>query len=590
MFTMQAFDMMLDSTPVGYAYHELIYNENGMPVDIKIIDYNPAYLNILGITEKEAKYNSMFNLFPSLKQEMPSLLDTLTEIIALNSHEYFSGFIPSFGKWVNIHFFSPQKNFFIAQLLDLTEGKRLESQLIKKTNELEELINLIPDLVGIINFSGELIGVNQSWERILGYRANELQNSSIVSYLHPDDFISIKDSFEDGTIFEPNNLLRSRLLSKEGHWVYIDWNITFYEDHLYCVGRDVTNLIKKEEEIYFLSFHDKLTGLYNRAYFEEELKRLDNNRNLPLAIIMGDVNGLKIINDVFGHLAGDKMLIAIGDILRTSCRKGDIIARWGGDEFIILLPNTAIENVKEIIQRIMTNCKNNELDLQYVNISLGYAIKESTDINIIDVLVEAENNMYKNKVIEGKIVREIIIASMIQFLFDGNYEIKYHIDRIRNYSRLMAKELNLSKKEECKLLQLADTHDIGKISLSKELLSSTGKLSESEWEEMKKHSETGYRIAKSIPELMEVSDLILYHHEHWDGKGYPHGLKGEEIPYLARIFSIIDVYDAITQDKPYRKAISNEEAKEYLISQKEKQFDPNIVDAFIKIISRKRGD
>lgn len=469
--------------------------------------------------------------------------------------------------------------------LDLTSGAKSENQLIKKTNELEKLISLIPDLVGIVDFSGRITNLNQSWEKLLGYRLDELLHSNIIPLIHQDDFQNIVNQFKNVIEFEPSHLLRARLLSKEGKWIYIDWNITFYENHIYGAGRNVTYLIEKEEEIHFLSFHDKLTGLYNRAYFEEELKRLDNNRNLPLSIIMGDVNGLKIINDVFGHLAGDKMLITIANILESSCRKGDIIARWGGDEFVILLPNTPINIVEEIIERIMNNCNNSELDLQYANISLGYAVKDRKDINIVDVLVEAEDNMYKNKVMEGKKVREVIIASMIQYLYDGNYEVKYHIDRIRDYAKLMSKNLNLPKKEENKLLLLADTHDIGKISLKKEVVSSTELLSPSDREEIKKHSETGYRIAKSIPELMEVADLILYHHEFWDGNGYPHGLKGDEIPYLARIFSVIDTYDASTQDKPYRKALTQEEAIDLLLSQKNKQFDPDIVDEFIKIIT-----
>lgn len=584
MFTIKAFQMMLESTPTGYAYHELIYDENCMPQDFRVLDFNPSYLEIIGVKDDDIKNKCILELFPNLKEEIPELFESIADAVLHNKHTFSYGYVPSFKKWLKIHFFSPQDNFFIAQLIDLTKEKKLESSLIQKSSELEELINSISDLVIAINLDGSILKVNQAWERALGYSANELISHSFLSFIHSEDLEFINESFNTGIIFDPSYLLRTRILKKNGGWLYFEWKLTFYENLVYAVGRDVTELIEKEEQILYLSYHDKLTGLYNRAFFEEELKRLDNNRHLPLSIIMGDVNGLKIINDVFGHLAGDKMLKSIAEILKTSCRKGDIIARWGGDEFIILLPNTNNKVTEEIIDRIYNNCKDRELDMQYANISLGYAVKDSRDKDMVKLLIEAENNMYQNKLVDGKKVREIIISSMIQYLFDGNYEIKYHISRIKNYSTALANMLNLSNSDKNKLSLLAEVHDIGKISIPKEILEKPGELNELEWDEIKKHPETGYRIAKSIPELSDIAELVLYHHERWDGKGYPHGLKGEEIPLLSRIFSVVDVYDAITQDKPHRKAMEFNESIDFLIKNKGIQFDPYIVDSFIKIL------
>ncbi|MBU5312972.1 diguanylate cyclase [Tissierella carlieri] len=584
MFTIEDFQIMLDSTPVGYVYHELIYDDKYIPIDLKILDFNPSYLEIIGVKNIEIQDKCILELFPSLRNEIPQLFELVTDAILHNKHTLNSVYIPSFNKWLKIHLFSPKKNFFIAQFIDLTKEKKLEASLIQKSNELEELINSISDLVIAINFNGSIIKVNQAWERVLGYNITELISHQFMSFLHPEDLEFIYKSFNTGIIFDPNYILRTRVLKKSGEWLYFEWKLSFYEDIAYAVGRNVTEIIEKEEQIIYLSYHDKLTGLYNRAFFEEELKRLDNNRHLPLSIIMGDVNGLKIINDVFGHLAGDEMLQSIAEILKVSCRKGDIIARWGGDEFIILLPNTSSSITEEIIDRIYSNCKDRELDMQYANISLGYAVKDHNDMDIMKVLVEAENNMYKNKIIDGKKVRDIIISSMIQYLFDGNYEIKYHIDRVKNYSLALANRLNLSNSDRNKLILLAEVHDIGKISISKEILEKPRELDELEWNEIRKHPEIGYRIAKSIPELADIAELILYHHERWDGKGYPHELKEEEIPLLSRIFSVVDVYDAITQNKPHRKAMCLDEAIDFLLKNKGIQFDPYIVDSFVKIL------
>lgn len=586
MFTVEAFQMMLESTPVGYAYHELIYDDNCLPKDFKVLDFNPSYLEIIGVRDEDIRNNYILEVFPNLREEIPHLIESVADAVMYNKHNFASGYIPSFNKWLKLHFFSPKDNFFIVQLTDITKEKKLESNLIQNSNALEELVDAISDLVMVADFDGNLLNGNLAWEKSLGYNLKSLINHSIVPFIHPEDLDLLKESFSTGIVFEPNFTLRCRLLSKDKEWLYFEWKLSFYEHLVYAVGRDITNLIEKEEKIRYLSYHDKLTGLYNRAFFEEELKRLDNNRHLPLSIIMGDVNGLKIINDVFGHMVGDKMLKYISETLKVSCRKGDIIARWGGDEFIILLPNTSCEMTKEIIDRIYNNCKDRELDLQYTNISLGYAIKDNPNIDISKILVEAEDNMYKNKLVDGKKVREIIISSMIQYLFDGNYEIKRHINRIKKYSLELANRLGLSNNDKNKLILLAEIHDIGKISISKEILDKSEVLTEEEKFEIEKHPETGYRIAKSILELADIAELILYHHERWDGNGYPHGLKGKEIPLLARIFSVVDVFDAITQNKPYRAALSKEEAMDFLVENKGIVFDPNIVDYFVEILNK----
>lgn len=345
-------------------------------------------------------------------------------------------------------------------------------------------------------------------------------------------------------------------------------------------------LIKRAEELQFLSYRDRLTGLYNRAFFEEEIRRLDTDRNLPISIIMGDTNGLKLINDVFGHAAGDNMIKSTADILSKSCRQEDIIARWGGDEFIILLPNTTSRTTLEIINRIKSNFRIEKFDIDYLNISLGYSVKKSQSTPISEIIKEAEDSMYRNKSIEGKLTRRLIIGSMVNHLYDGNIEVKYHMDRLKDYTLKIGKTLKLRKEDFDKLNKICEVHDIGNVSIDRDILFKSKILTEEDWKEIKRHPEIGYRIAKSIPELSDIANYILHHHERWDGTGYPHGLKGDEIPLLSRLFSVVDTFDAMTQDKPYRRAYSREHAIEYLKDNAGRQFDPNIVNVFIGLVQK----
>ncbi|MGB9857509.1 MAG: diguanylate cyclase domain-containing protein [Dictyoglomaceae bacterium] len=352
--------------------------------------------------------------------------------------------------------------------------------------------------------------------------------------------------------------------------------------------QEITEKKRMEDEIKYLSFHDKLTGLYNRAFFEEELIRLNTKRQLPLSIIMGDLNGLKLVNDTFGHKEGDNLLIAISKVLRKSCRKEDIIARWGGDEFVILLPKTDKFTSQRICERIKRNCENhNKLNNHPIqlSISLGSATKENENENIEEILKLAEDRMYRNKLIEGKTFRDSVLSSLKNFLWEISFESKSHEERIKELSLRMADFLYLSDIEREELILLSYFHDIGEITIPKEILKKPYELSPEEWNEIKTHPEVGYRIAEASYELAHIAEKILAHHEWWNGSGYPQGLKGEEIPLVSRIFSIVDAYEVIMSGRPYKKAKTKEEAIEEIKRCSGTQFDPKLVDAFINVIS-----
>lgn len=346
-------------------------------------------------------------------------------------------------------------------------------------------------------------------------------------------------------------------------------------------------LTKQQEELRYVSHHDYLTGLYNRYFFEEELSRLNTKRQLPLSIIMGDVNGLKLINDTFSHLEGDELLKEIGRIFRQAVRQEDIVARWGGDEFVILLPQTPNEVASRICDTISSLCQESNYPIITPNIALGYHTQEEIGENVYESLKKAEEQMYRTKLLQGKSMRNSLIASLESTLSEKSYETKKHATNMISLSKTFAKQLGLSKDDENTLTLIARLHDIGKISISDTVLSKIGKLNEEEWNEIKGHSAAGGRIVNSIPELMHISDAIIHHHEWYDGSGYPNGLKQDLIPLNSRIISIVDAYEVMTNGRVYKPKMTHEEALEELIKFKGVQFDPYLVDEFIDAISKK---
>ena len=299
------------------------------------------------------------------------------------------------------------------------------------------------------------------------------------------------------------------------------------------------------------------------------------------------MNGLKFINDVFGHQEGDNWLKQIAFIIQQSCRQNDIIARWGGDEFAVILPNTDKEKALSIGQKISAACNSNQEEDVFFSISLGVAAKNDSETDLYKVLTEAERLMYENKLIEGKKARLAFVEALGRLLHKKGYESKEHVERLEALAEEFALVLNLSRENLNNLLQAVNLHDIGKIGISEDIVLKESRLNESEWSVMKKHVEIGYRLAQVSGEFAHLAGVILHHHEWWNGQGYPQGLKGEDIPLLSRIISILHAFDVMTHPQPYKSAVSTNEALHELSLQAGTQFDPALVPIFIDMISDK---
>ncbi|WP_349944055.1 HD domain-containing phosphohydrolase [Lacrimispora sp. BS-2] len=353
------------------------------------------------------------------------------------------------------------------------------------------------------------------------------------------------------------------------------------ENQLAIILNDITKSKQAEDRLHYLSYHDQLTGLYNRRFFEEQLKRLNSKSYYPLMITMADINGLKLMNDSFGHKVGDKYIQKVAEVLREGFREKDIICRLGGDEFIIISPNTDVKEIKEMIGRVSKRTKHEAVNKITLSVSFGYNAKYKDEESILEVLKKAEDYMYKKKLLESAGIRGKTIYTIMTALHEKNPREEQHSLRVSQLCEKMGTALGLQEDEIKELRTVGMLHDIGKVAIEEGILNKNGKLVEKEWEEIKKHPEIGYRILSTVNELSEMADYVLAHHEWWDGSGYPKGLKENEIPVQSRIIAIADAYDAMISERSYRHALSREYAISELVKGAGTQFCREYVDVFI---------
>jgi diguanylate cyclase (GGDEF)-like protein/putative nucleotidyltransferase with HDIG domain len=352
-------------------------------------------------------------------------------------------------------------------------------------------------------------------------------------------------------------------------------------------GQDITQRLQAEKNLIHLSFHDHLTGLYNRRYFEEELSRLDTERNLPISIVMGDINGLKLINDSFGHAVGDELLIKMAQSMKRFFREDDIVARLGGDEFAILLPKTDTMEAENIIRRISDYSSKEKVMNIDLSVSFGFDTKKMKNEDLQTTLKNAEDAMYRLKLYENKSMRSKTIDVIMNALVEKSQRELMHSKRVSSICEKIAMEMHLKTEFVSQIRMAGLVHDIGKIGVDEKILNKASSLDNDEWEAIKKHPEAGWRILNSVSEFSEISEFVLSHHEKWDGTGYPRGLKGEQIPIEARIIMIADSYDAMTSMRSYRNALSEEEAANELRCYAGIQFDPGIAKVFVEKVLNK---
>lgn len=625
----------------GVAVLDVILDSKGRPFDLRYVDCNPSFESMLDLHREDIVGKTVRELFPATSDHGVQAMASP----ALTGQHYMGEYrVARVGRVFEEIIYSPKPGQVASILTDVTERKRAEESL-SQSNEILRAINTFSVeqanvssshelwrliLRQIADYSGAPFATITEYDEDRGklvvrqvHTSSDildtvvaLAGKSILRLEIPVDDVSHRElldlpvrhrlSLHDLTKGVVPQNLSSLLHRATGIERFVASVLTAHGQVLATVviglRKDQGNppsaffeafahmsafslrRARAEDRIRFISFHDQLTALYNRHYVEAETEKLTAEAALPLAVIMADVNGLKVVNDTYGHNTGDSLLKEAAEIISASCRRGDIVVRWGGDEFVILLPRTSQERAEAVRKRIISRCRATSEQSIPVSMSLGMSVLRQPGVELDRVLQEAEDDMYKSKLAESRSARSAVLNALLRALAEKSHETEIHTRRMQGIAQSIGEKIGLSDAELGRLRLLITLHDIGKINIPEEILKKDGPLSEAEWALMKGHPEMGYRIARSTDEFAHVANDVAAHHERWDGKGYPRGLSREEIPLLARITAVADAYEVMTNGRPYRVAMTSQEARAELQRCAGTQFDPYLVEVFLSTI------
>jgi diguanylate cyclase (GGDEF)-like protein/PAS domain S-box-containing protein len=509
----------------------------------------------------------------------------------------------------------------VGVCMDITDQKHAEEKLAQERNQLRMLIDHIPAPIYFKDSEGRFVINNTEHARLLGARSTaEMVGGRDTDFPELPQTHEFED--EDSEILESgsplfNHVHQIRRSTGESLW-YSSTKLPLRDDEggvsgLIGIMLDITQQKDMETERERMlaaaidrADRDPLTSLFNHRTFHTCLKEIAVECqvvNQPYGIVVMDLDNFRFFNDAYGHQAGDDVLVKVANIVRQICRASDILARLGGDEFGLILPGAGADDVRRFSERLDRAMEGaGFLPAGYdwevpLTLSTGWAVfPEDADSRhgILAITDERLKTAKYGVSDSAHIVAQLraglsasyenfsMLNALVSAVDNKDRYTRRHSEDVLKYSIQIAHELGLDEQTLFEVKIAALLHDVGKIGVPDDILRKPGKLSDEEFAAIKQHPMMGAIMVNAVPGFEATLDAVRFHHERWDGKGYPSGLAGEDIPLIGRLMAVADAYSAMTTDRPYRKAMDRARADEILRGGAGSQWDPVCVEAFFR--------